>query len=134
METHVKVLGILNVVWGAVGLVGALVVLTLLGGVAGLVAVNEQSEDAVVAVSILSMLAVAVPLFIAVLSAPSIIIGVGLLKFVSWARVLGIVLSTLHLLSFPVGTVLGVYGLWVLLSRPTESLFEATPGSRPISL
>jgi len=33
-------------------------------------------------------------------------------------RVLGIVLSALTLLSFPLGTVLGAYGLWALLSRP----------------
>ena len=32
--------------------------------------------------------------------------------------------SVIHLLSVPFGTVLGVYGLWVLLQRETEALFR----------
>ena len=36
-----------------------------------------------------------------------------------------IVLSALHLINIPFGTVLAVYGLWVLLSKETESLFSA---------
>jgi hypothetical protein len=35
-------------------------------------------------------------------------------------RFLGIVLSALTLLSFPLGTVLGGYGLWTLLRQPAE--------------
>ena len=59
------------------------------------------------------------------LSVPGIIGGWGLLKRRSWARVLMIVLSALHLINIPFGTVLAVYGLWVLLSDQTESLFSA---------
>ncbi len=43
-----------------------------------------------------------------------------------WSRVLGIVLSVLNLLNFPIGTVLGIYGLWVLLNKDTERLFTRT--------
>jgi len=55
---------------------------------------------------------------------PSIIAGVGLLHFKPWARVLAIILSVIHLFSVPFGTALGIYGLWVLLQRETESLFR----------
>ena len=57
-------------------------------------------------------------------SAPSIIAGVGVLYFKPWARVLAIILSVIHLFSVPFGTELGIYGLWVLLQRETESLFR----------
>jgi len=62
------------------------------------------------------------------ISAPSLIAGVGLLYFKPWARALTIILSVIHLFSVPIGTALGVYGLWVLLQRETEPLFrQATP-------
>ena len=46
-----------------------------------------------------------------------------MLSFKPWARILGIVLSALHLLNVPFGTAVGIYGLWALLNRETEALF-----------
>lgn len=40
------------------------------------------------------------------------------------AKVLGIILSCLALLSFPIGTALGIYGLWALLHRPRQPAGE----------
>ena len=37
---------------------------------------------------------------------------------------MGIVLSVLNVIVFPIGTVAGIYGLWVLLSKETEPLFR----------
>ncbi len=138
MDTHVKVVGVLNIVWGAVGLLGACIVFFMLGGVAGMVAVLEESPDAALVVSILSVLAVAIAGLIALLSLPCLIVGYGLLRLRGWARVLGIVLSILHLLEIPFGTALGVYGLVVLLNERTGRLFDpagagALP-SRPVSV
>ena len=39
----------------------------------------------------------------------------GLYKRRPWGRVLALIDSTISLLSFPIGTVLGAYGYWVLL-------------------
>jgi hypothetical protein len=63
------------------------------------------------------------------LSLPGLIAGIGLVKFRPWARILGIVISALDLLSVPFGTALGVYGLWVLLSTETEALFRQSAAS-----
>jgi len=60
-----------------------------------------------------------------VLSLPGIVTGIGLLRLRPWARILGIVLSALSLLMVPFGSLLGIYGLWVLLSKDTERLFNA---------
>ena len=57
------------------------------------------------------------------LSLPGIIAGIGLLKFRPWARILTIVLSALNLMNIPFGTILGVYGLWVMLSDEGSRLF-----------
>ena len=59
-----------------------------------------------------------------ILSLPGLIAGIGLLKFRPWARILGIVISALDLMSVPIGTAIGIYGLWVLLSNETEALFR----------
>jgi len=68
-------------------------------------------------------------LLIMIISVPALVIGIGLTQFRPWARVAGIVLSALDLLGFPFHTILGIYGLWVLLNRETERLF-GIPGTR----
>ena len=55
------------------------------------------------------------------------ITGFGLLKLKPWARIVGIVLCAINLINIPFGTILGAYGLWVLLNGETERLFNATP-------
>jgi hypothetical protein len=122
MDTHVKVLGALNIAFGAFGLFGALVLIVVFGGTAGLVGASGE-PDAAVAVPIIGIAGMAVVAFIALLSLPGIVVGVGLLKLRPWARIGGIVLSLLSLMMIPFGTILGAYGLWVLFSKDTELLF-----------
>ena len=55
--------------------------------------------------------------FLVFLSIPGMAAGWGLMKFRSWARILALVLSILALILFPFGTLVGIYGLWVLLTR-----------------
>ncbi|PYV45706.1 MAG: hypothetical protein DMG06_01370 [Acidobacteria bacterium] len=55
-----------------------------------------------------------------IFSLPGLIAGYGLLKYKEWARILTIILCFLNLLNIPFGTILGAYGLWVLLSREGE--------------
>ena len=65
--------------------------------------------------------------------AAGIIAGIGLLKRRPWARILTIVLSVLNLINIPFGILLGIYGLWVLLSRNIGPLFDATPAAAPLA-
>lgn len=123
MTTHVKVLGILHIVLGALGVLAGLGLLALFGGIAGLVDATADFRDARVAIPILQIIAWALFGFLSVISLPGIIAGIGLLQFQNWARILTIVLSALDLLNVPIGTALGIYGLWVLLSPGTEQLF-----------
>ena len=67
---------------------------------------------------------VGVAVLITVLSLPQIIGGWGLTRFRPWARILMIVVSILNLFHIPIGTALGVYGLWVLFNDDTKRLFE----------
>lgn len=122
MATHVKVLAIIHIVLGALGLIGALAVLFIFGGLAGLAGATAQ-EGAHIAVPVLGGLGGLLFLVVLAISLPGIIVGVGLLSYKPWARILGIILSGLHLLNVPFGTAVGIYGLWALLNRETEALF-----------
>lgn len=130
MRTHVKVLGVLQLIFGSFALLLALGVglgMSLLGGV-----VSSQGEpDAQVGGAVLGMVGVAAGAFLGLGGAFGVITGIGLLTMKSWARIVGIICSALSLISFPFGTILGVYGLWVLFNKETEQLF-ATGGAPPV--
>ena len=57
--------------------------------------------------------------------------GWGLLNDKPWARILTIVLSALSLLSVPIGTALGIYGLWVLTHPEVEAQFRVAGAAEP---
>lgn len=123
METHVKVLGALQVAFGAMGLFAALLLVFVFGGAAGIVGASGEPE-AGIAIPVIGITGVALVTFMVVLSLPGVIIGVGLFRLRPWARIAGIVLSILALIMIPFGTIVGVYGLWVLFSKDTERLFS----------
>jgi hypothetical protein len=124
METHVKVVAVLNIIFGGLGLLGAAVVLLVFGGAAGLVRSQPGIEpEAGLAAGIVGLVGGAIFLVVLVLSLPCLLGGIGLLRRREWARILVIVLSALNLLNIPIGTVIGAYSLWVLLARETQPLF-----------
>ena len=116
METHVRVLGWLYIVLGILGVLTAGFVFFVLVG-SGLISGDQE------AITILSIIATLVGGFLLVISAPGILTGVGLLYHRSWGRVLGIILGIFNLPSFPIGTALGAYALWVLLQDETGRMF-----------
>ena len=123
VQQHVKILAVLNIILGGLGIVIALLVLVLFGGLAG-VAGSDSNPDAQGGAAVLGLIGGLGFFFIAIISIPGVIAGFGLLKFRSWAQILTIVLSVLGLLNFPFGTALGIYGLWVLLNKETKPLFH----------
>jgi len=127
MAQHVKILGILHIVFGSLCVLGGLIVLAVMGGIAGIVNASEQTQDTAVAVPILAAIGAFVCILCLVIGLPGLIGGIGLVQFKSWARILIIVLSALDLIHVPFGTALGIYGFWVLLNPQTEALFNRPP-------
>lgn len=125
MRTHIQILAVLNIAWGILGLIGALVVLLIFGGAMGVIGVAAHNEPgAGVAIPIVGFVGGFIFLLVLATTIPSLVVGIGLLRLAPWSRIGGIILSALHLLNIPIGTALGIYGLWVLLSRETEAIFE----------
>ena len=129
MQTHVKVLGVVYMAVGACMLLLALFLALTMGSVAGIVGATAEPQDAALAVPILGIAGTALVIMLGIFSLPSLITGYGLLYFKPWARIVGIVLSAVSLINFPLGTAVGVYGLWVLLNKETERLFNTTQTS-----
>jgi hypothetical protein len=125
MAQHVKILGVLHIVFGGLGVLAAICVLLLFGGISAVVGLSDHSGDSAAAVPILGMIGSLVFILVMVLSLPALIIGIGLVQFRPWSRVATIILSAFDLLSIPLGTALGVYGLWVMLNPETERLLGA---------
>jgi hypothetical protein len=119
MEQHVQVLGWILIAVHAIFLaIGAFVfaLLVSIGAVSG-------SGDAI---AILSLVALGVSALMALLALPGMLAGYGLLHRRPWARVLTIIVGALNIVNFPLGTVLGIYALWILLQQAADDYFNPT--------
>ena len=124
MREHIKLIGILHIVFGCLGVLLGIALLVFFGGIAAMLGLAGNDRDFAAAGPILTVIGTGIAIFLFVLSAPSIVGGWGLIKFRPWARVVVIILSAIDLLHFPIGTALGIYGLITLLSEEAKRLFE----------
>lgn len=117
MKQHVTVVGALHIGLGILKLFAAAVALVAIvgGGV-----ISGDAE----AMLVTGIVGPAVALFLFLLAVPSIAGGIGLLKGKSWARILVLILGIFNLIDFPIGTLIGIYTIWVLLNQETALLFE----------
>ena len=116
MKKHITILGWLSIADGALTLlIGALVFMFLTG-------IGFVSSD-LEALPILALIGTTTGMFMFAMALPSLLAGFGLLREKSWGRILAIIVSFFNLLWFPVGTALGLYGLWVLLRKEATDYF-----------
>ena len=127
MAQHVRTLGILHMVLGALIALIGVIALVVMGGLAGFVGTSDTSSDGQVAGGVLGIIGVVVFLIMVLLGLPSLISGYFLMQYKPWARIVTLVLSGLDLFNVPLGTALGIYGFWVLLKPETEVLFSRPP-------
>ncbi|MGC9346813.1 MAG: hypothetical protein ACP5JG_01635 [Anaerolineae bacterium] len=118
MKTNIKVLGWLYIVLGVLGALTGLIVLAILLGAGAL----SGDRDAI---TVLTLVGFFVAGIMTLISAPGIIVGIGLLNFSPWSRVLALVLGALNLPGFPLGTALGIYTFVSLLNEDAEQLFQS---------
>ena len=134
MDLHIKVVAAFHIILGILGLMVSVMIALIFGGAAGIISMAATDDpDALLAVPIVGLVGSMLVLLIFTLSIPGIIAGIGLLKRRPWARILTIVLSVLNLINIPFGTLLGIYGLWVLLAEDTARLFGVTPVDVPVA-
>lgn len=117
MEKHVQLLGVLYIVFSALGLLAAIIVfVAVVGG--GFISGDPE------AMTITMIVGTAVGGFLALLSIPGIIGGIGLLKRKYWSKILILILGILNLPGIPIGTALGIYTIWVVMNEETNQVFQ----------
>jgi hypothetical protein len=124
VERHIRILGVIYIAFGALGILAALL---LFVGVTGKGLLSENRETILITTSAATAMAV----LLVLISIFALIGGTGLLRRRSWARVLVIILGCLYLLSFPLGTAVGIYTLWALTRREARAALSTEPFPRP---
>ena len=118
MQDHIKIIGILWIIFGIFSLIGAFFLFMVLFGVS---LIPDMGE---IAPGILRFIAIAMGLFLALLGVPKIVGGLGLLRQREWARILVLAVSFLSLINFPFGTALGIYSIVILFNQETLKIFR----------
>jgi len=113
LDGHKKVLGILYVI-SAVLTVTAMVLLRAFLTIIFSIALDKADpDDRVVIDMVLSLLQFLPYLIVMFISIPTLIAGIGLLAHQRWAPLLAVIMGCLKLFSFPIGTAIGVYAIWI---------------------
>lgn len=120
MDAHVRMVGILNILFGAGSAVAGLLILFTVGS-------PFQIYPTVNALGVLIGFSAIFHMLAAI---PCVAAGVYVRSFAPWARGLLICASALNLVNFPLGAAIGGYSLWVLLAEETDPLFSAPPQRR----
>jgi hypothetical protein len=118
MKKHVAVVGAIQIGFAILGLIIAVVIFFVMSFARSQVGGDETGE------MVLGFLSVSLPILFGFLSTLGLVGGIGLLAYKSWARYLVMVVAALGCLNIPIGTLKGVYTLWVLLQDETIKLFD----------
>lgn len=126
MKKHVSVAAILQIVFGSCNVIAALAIAFAFGFV-------DQFVDDPTAVKILGIVGTPLVVIFLLFGGAMIAGGVGLLSCRPWARILTLVMTAIGLLNIPIGTLKGVYIIWVLVQSETVSLFEKGCPKTPLA-
>lgn len=125
MEQHIKVLSVLFIILGVLGVAAAVAFFIFGAGTAATILSADQSEEAAVGAAWAGGCMTFIAALIGLLSIPSIIAGWGLSKRKAWARILTIIIAILSLPQFPIGTAIGVYALVILFNDESKRILTA---------
>jgi hypothetical protein len=125
MEQHIKVLSVLFVILGILGIVVAVAFMLLGAGTAATILAQDDSNEAKVGAAWAGGCITFIAALFGIMAIPSIIAGWGLSQRKAWARILTIILAILSLPQFPVGTAIGVYALVILFNDESKRILTA---------
>jgi hypothetical protein len=120
MRPHLHLLGILQLIWGAIGmLLGVSMLLLAVGAIAIGASVADRRMAAGVTAGAFTVFAVAL------LGGGGVNVWAGraLQQCEPRGRIAVLTLGVLNLFLLPFGTALGIYAFWVLLNNETRQVF-----------
>jgi len=129
MEKHITLVGILNIVYNFLSLIGSLILFAIAAGFRyffELISryIHEACEVPPEVLNIVPVILTTIGILILIFSIIGIIGAVGVIKRKEWGRLTLLVISFFNLIHIPLGTMLGVYSIWALLNNDTIHLFN----------
>lgn len=120
MKSHVNFLGVLQVTWGAIGLVLGASLLLLAAGAAAIVRTSPGDPWTAILTSLLFAVFAAA---LALDGWANMWVGRGIRQLRPAGRTGAFVVSVINLFVLPFGTALAIYSFWVLLHDDARALF-----------
>jgi hypothetical protein len=124
VQEHVRLVGILWMAYSALSVVGGVVLVVVAHTLFGRM-INIPNGPPPEITSWLRPFLTFIGGLILVKAAAGFIAGWGLLQREPWARVVALVVGFISLFNVPLGTVLGIYTLWVLLPAQSDDEYQA---------
>ena len=121
---HNKLLSIFFFIMGGLQLLAAIFVILMYGGFGTFMLTSSSRSEDQAAGGMFLVIGLLVGLFVLAFAGFFLFTGWKLLKEKSIGRTLGIIGSILSLLSFPLGTALGVYGLWFFFGDQGKAFYS----------
>ena len=125
MESHKRILGILYIISGAFQMILVFGLSMFISTILAFAATEIDPGKEVIFDFIARIFQFLPAVIIIFFSIPAIIAGIGLLYKQSWALVLVLILGCFKLFSFPIGTALGVYTIWIYVEHNKQSKASA---------
>jgi small-conductance mechanosensitive channel len=125
-KEHNNLLGIFILVQGGLTVFAGLLMLLIYGGMGAFLMGAGPDAEAKFAGGLILVIGLVVAVVVVLFSALYFYTGIKIRKEQSIGRTLGIIVSVLSLFSFPLGTALGVYGLWFFLGDLGKGLYLGT--------
>lgn len=135
-KEHAKLLGLFLFIYEGFQIIGLLIAALVMVGMSGFMffefsKMPQRHGDPPpeVFLGIMGVVFIVVIIINLLLMIPAFVAGYGLRNEKSWAKVWTIIACCLAILSFPLGTALGVYGLWFIFGDQGKAYFDNPNGS-----
>ena len=118
-KNHVNLVAVLHIVFGALTIAGAILLLFLIQ-----IAGDYIPEDETQAKQIVGSIGYLLAAIIAFFGLFDLLAGASLYSYKQWSRIIVIIISAINCLNIPIGTAKGVYSIWVRMQPEVQELFE----------
>lgn len=122
-KEHNKLLGIFHLIQGGLLAFAGVILGLIYGGMGLAFKANAQKPEEQMVGTVFLVLAFVIAPVILIFAGLNLAAGYKLLKEKAGARTWGIIASVICLPSFPLGTALGIYGLWFLLGEEGKRFY-----------
>lgn len=122
MDTHKKIAGVLFIVTGVLHIIGYLFVSAFFAFLFPRILEEARGDEGAWILEWVGqfgqLIGIIIVFFLAI---PSIIAGIGLLAKQKWALTMALIIACFKLFSFPIGTAIGIYVIWIFVQNQKET-------------